>query len=236
MRHPRSQLVDEPGLHGLVSRSGDAPTRLLVTGDEAADALAALLPDARAGTISVLASAPRCTAVVANHGGWKPKAVTAMINRDLRTVPEGPLPSGLTLRPVRRLTQDPSDGVPLQDAVAAARLADPASVGDPDALVDYLGSLPPTIRLFAAVDDDGVVRATSGSGTFGGQAIVIFVNTHPSWRRRGIGHAMTAAALRSARTAGASQACLDASDAAIATYLRLGFETVARATQFFRTA
>jgi len=96
--------------------------------------------------------------------------------------------------------------------------------------------LPPTMRLFAAVDDNDVVRATSGSGTFGPQATVIFVNTHPSWRRRGIGHAMTAAALRSARTAGASQACLDASDAAIATYLRLGFETVARATQFFRAA
>jgi hypothetical protein len=45
---------------------------------------------------------------------------------------------------------------------------------------------------------------------------------------------MTAAALRSARHAGASQACLDASDAAISIYLRLGFEIVARSTQLFR--
>ncbi|HUX71888.1 MAG TPA: GNAT family N-acetyltransferase [Cellulomonadaceae bacterium] len=74
--------------------------------------------------------------------------------------------------------------------------------------------------------------ATSGFGAFGAHATVFFVNTHPSWRRRGIGRAMTATALRSASLAGASQASLDAADAAVCS--RLGFEVVARATQLFR--
>ncbi|HUX70489.1 MAG TPA: GNAT family N-acetyltransferase [Cellulomonadaceae bacterium] len=234
MRHPACQMVNEPGVHGLLSFSDDSPARLLVTDDTAEDVLTALLPSIGAGAISIFAAAPRCTELVTNHQGWQPKAVTAMINSDLRAVPEGPLPSGLTLRPVRRLAEDPTDAVPLKDALAAVRLANPSIDDAPQALAEHLRSLPPTTRLFAAVDDDGVVRATSGFGTFGAQGTVFFVNTDPSWRHRGIGQAMTAAALRSARHAGASQACLDASDAAISIYLRLGFEIVARSTQFFR--
>jgi len=233
MRQPTCQVVNEPGVDGLLCFSDDSPTRLLVTDDRAADVLAAMMPGVRAGTISVFAAAPRCTEIVAIHRGWKPKSVTAMISRDLRTLPACPLPSGLTLRPVRRVVDDPTEGVPLEDAVAAA-LADVATDDTPEGLADHLSSLPHTTRLFAAVDDDGVVRATSGSETFGSQATVIFVNTDPSWRRRGIGQAMTAAALSSARDAGASQACLNASGAAISIYLRLGFEIVARTTQFFR--
>lgn len=81
-----------------------------------------------------------------------------------------------------------------------------------------LGALLPDARagatsVFAAVDDGGVVRATSGSGTFGSQATVTFVSTDPSRRRRGVGHAMIGAPLRCARNAGASRACLDASGA-----------------------
>ena len=90
------------------------------------------------------------------------------------------------------------------------------------------------MRLFAAVDAEGVVRATSGAGTFLDRATVLFVNTHPASRRRGIGAAMTAAALRAARSAGARQAVLDASDVAIGVYERLGFETVSRTAQFNR--
>lgn len=234
MGPPGGRVLDDPGLHGLVSTAANVPTRLLVTDDRAHDALAAVLPAARTGTIRVLATAPRCTELLARRHAWQPKAVTAMVNRDLRSVPEAPPPSGLTARPVRRLVDDPSGDVPLNDAVAAVLHANPSNDDDPDALADHLRSLPPTTRLFAAVDDAGAVRATSGFGTFGTHATVFFVNTHPSWRRRGIGRAMTAMALRSARHAGASQAGLDAADAAIAIYRHLGFEVVARATQFFR--
>jgi hypothetical protein len=79
---------------------------------------------------------------------------------------------------VRRLADDPPDSVALKDAIAAAALADPR-VTDPPRLVDYLQSLPPAMRLFVAVDSDGAVRATAGSGAFGTEASVIFVNTAP---------------------------------------------------------
>ena len=228
--------MHEPGVHGLLASPDDPLTRLLVIDDQAYDVLAGLLPNAQAGTISVFAAAARCTELVRSHPAWKAKAVTAMICRDLRNVPEVALLSGLTLRPVRRLADDPPDGVPLEDAVAAAMLADPSIDDPPDVLADYLSSLPPAMRLFAALDGDGAVRATSGSGAFGAEARVFFVNTDPDWRRRGIGQAMTAAALRSAQHAGARRACLDANNAALPIYQKLGFEPVDRATQFFRAA
>ncbi|MEA2282061.1 MAG: Acetyltransferase domain [Solirubrobacteraceae bacterium] len=78
------------------------------------------------------------------------------------------------------------------------------------------------------------MRATSGSGTFGIEATVLFVNPDPGWRGRGIGRAMTAAALRAAQSSGAQRACLDATHAGLSIYLRLGFEVVARTTRFAR--
>lgn len=85
--------------------------------------------------------------------------MTAMVCRDLGSVPEPRLPAGLTVRPVRRVPEDPADGVPLTDAVAVAARAAPAGEASPDALTAYLRSLPGDPRLFAAVDQDGVVRA-----------------------------------------------------------------------------
>ncbi len=231
---PGGPEVDEPGVNGLLSSTDDPRTRLLVTDDRAYDVLAALLPDARAGMINIFASAARCAELVDGHPAWKSKAVTAMICRDLQAVLAVPLPSELTFRPVRRLAGDAPDGVPLEDAVAVALRADPAIDDPPGAFADLLRSLPPAIRLFAAVDGDGAARATSGSGAFGAEANVFFVNTDPDWRGRGIGWAMTAAALRAAQDSGARQACLDASDAGLPIYLRLGFEAVARTTHFSR--
>ena len=82
--------------------------------------------------------------------------------------------------------------------------------------------------------DTNAVRATSGSGVFDTYANVMFVNTHPDWRHRGIGRAMTAAALRAARDSGATQACLDATAEGKAIYASLGFEAAAEATRFYR--
>jgi ribosomal protein S18 acetylase RimI-like enzyme len=231
MQHPGQAVVKEPGIHGLLPRHVDGHTRLLVTDDRAYDVLSALVPDARAGMITVCAAAARCTALLNRDSAWRPDTATAMICRDLDTVPAVPLSSELALRSVRRLGEDSPGGVPLIQAVAAARLADPG-ITDPGALADYLRTLPPAFRLFAAVDDAGVVRATSGSGAFGTTASVIFVNTDRDWRRRGIARAMTATALRSAREAGARDAGLDASDAGRELYLRLGCEAATRTTRF----
>jgi len=233
-RHPVQPAVDQPGLHGLLACAQAPLTRLLVTDDRAHDALAAVLPAARAGMIDVFAAAARCTALVGGHPAWRPEALTAMSCGDLRTVPETPLPGGLTVVPVRRRDGDPADGLPLGEAVAAAIRAAPEIAETPAALAGYLRSLPYGFRLFAAVDGFGAVRATSGAGSFGSEATMIFVNTESGWRGRGIGRAMTAAALRAARDAGARRAGLDASAAGLSLYLRLGFEVVGPMTRFAR--
>ena len=140
------------------------------------------------------------------------------------------------LRPVRRRTADAFDGVLLADAAALAVLADPGITDPPEALADYLRSLAPETRLFAAIDDSGTVRATSGSGVFGNTASVFFVNTDPAWRGHGSAQAMTAAALRAARSGGAGRASLVATDAGAPIYRRLGFQAAGKMTRFFRHA
>lgn len=226
--------VDAPGVHGRLPTADEPAIRLLVTDDRAYDALAAVLRDAPVGRIAVLAAALRCAELVRRHPAWRPDTATAMVCRDLRTVPEVALPGGLTLRAVQRLPGDGPDGVPLEDAVAAAALAAPSMEVSPEVLADYLRSLPRAFRLFAAVDGDGdgAVRATSASGAFGTEATVLFVNTDPGWRGRGIGTAMTAVALRAAQDAGARRASLDSSDAGAPIYRRLGFESVGGTTRF----
>ena len=232
VRGAEARMVDAAGIHGLLSLSGVSPSRLLVTDDRAADVLAALVPDVAAGTISVVAAAPRCTEMLRGRPGWTWSAVTAMLHRDLGAIPTLTLPSGLALRPICRTADDPTTGVPLEDAVALALAGESRGADVARELTDHLRAMS-GVRLFAAVDAAGAVCATSGYGTFGAYALVVFVNTHPDWRRRGVGRAMTATALHAARAAGATAASLEASDTAITTYERLGFEIVARATQFF---
>lgn len=232
IRRPGQSMVDEPGVSGLLA-CDDAPrVRLLVTDDRGYDALAALLPGARAGMINVFEPAARCTDLLRHQPPWRPETATAMVCRDLRRLPSLALPNGLTLRTVRRLAGDTPDGVPLEDAVAAAMRADPRIDDSADVFAAYLSSLPAAIRLFAALDRDGAVRATSGSGAFGTEASVLFVNTDPDWRGRGIASAMTAAALRAAQGSGARRACLDANGAGLQIYLRLGFEAVSQMRRF----
>jgi ribosomal protein S18 acetylase RimI-like enzyme len=178
VRRPGQPAVDEPGVCGLLPCADDPRIRLLVTDDRAYDVLEAVLPDALAGMIRILAAATRCAELVGGRAAWKSESVEAMVCRDLETVP--------------------------------------------------------AIGLFAAVDGEGAVRATSGWGVFGTQASVIFVNTDPDWRGRGIGQAMTAAALRAAGDRGARQASLDATDAGRSIYRRLGFESAGRATRCSR--
>ena len=232
---PGTRRVDGPGIQGLVSVDGESPAELLVLDDRAFDVLSSLLPLVSGGTVRVHEAARRCAELIRRDRTWTPKAVTAMVCRDLRTVPEAVLPGGQSLRPVRRIPEDPPGGVSLTDAVAAAGRAMPAGEVSTAALVTYLRSLPEGARLFAAVDDDGVVRGTSGSRTLFRDAYVFFVNTDPDWRRRGVGLSMTAVALRAAADSGATRASLDASGPGIPLYRRLGFTAVAQITQFSRS-
>ncbi len=224
-------VLDEPGIHGLLQCGRDQHVRLLVTDDRARDSLPTLVGDAGAGMITVCSAAVQCAALLAADPRWVSGTATAMICRDLQKVSTVGLPRGLTLRSVRRLAEDTPGGVSLAQAVAAASRADPG-VADPRALADHLRSLPRAFSLWAAVDDGGLVRATSGSGAFEATASVVFVNTDPAWRRRGIAHAMTAIALRAARQAGARSAGIDASPAGRELYLRLGFENATAIRRF----
>ncbi|HEY1716555.1 MAG TPA: GNAT family N-acetyltransferase [Solirubrobacteraceae bacterium] len=231
MSRSAQPLLDEAGIHGLLPCGRDRQIRLLVTDDRARDQLPTLIGDARGGMVTVCSPAVQCTALLAGNSAWLSETATAMICRDLQQVSAGGLPCGLTLRPVRRLADDAPRGVPLEQAVEAASRADPR-ITDPQALADHLQSLPRAFSLWAAVDDGGVVRATSGSAAFQTTASVIFVNTDPDWRRRGIARAMTATALDGARQAGARSAGIDASEAGRELYLRLGFEDAAVITRF----
>ena len=232
VRGPAETLVDEPGVHGLLASEAGSRTRLLVTDDRGYELLDRVLPNVRAGMISVLAGARRCIELVGGRLAWDQDVVTAMVCRDLGRLPVLSLRDGLSVRRVRRLESDPPDGVPLEEAVAAVLRASPSIKLGPVDFADHLRSMAPTVRLFAAVDAAGVVRATSGSGVFGAEATVVFVNTDSAWRRRGIATAMTSIALRAAHDAGAQRACLDASDAAVAMYRKIGFESLGATRRF----
>lgn len=156
-----------------------------------------------------------------------------MVCDDLGRIPTPPLPEGLSLRTVLPAPDDPRRGGPLLDAVQAAARAAPPGEIMVEELTSYLTSLPDA-QVFAAIDRDGVVRGTSASRTSRADAYVFFVNTDPSWRRRGVGLSMTALALRSAASAGATRATLDASGTGVGLYRRLGFTTAAQLTQFSR--
>ncbi|MGZ4598022.1 MAG: GNAT family N-acetyltransferase [Actinomycetes bacterium] len=230
------ELVEAPGLVALVGTSAEAlDGRVLVTDDRSADTLHDLVPDLHARVANVFDAAPRAHALLAATGRYRTEHCTAMVCPDLAEVPRASLPDGLELRRVQRLDDDPAGpgGVRLVHAAAVALRSDAqmAPVTRLDDFVAYLRSVPGAVYL-AAVDADGLVRATAASSVFGSLAGVFFVNTDPAWRGRGVGTAMTAAALHEAARAGATGAFLDSSAIGRSIYLRLGFEPVAETTLF----
>lgn len=228
------ELVDAPGVIGVrPAAPGPVHGRLLVTDDRAADLVREELPRLRMSPLAVVEGAPACEQLVREAPGWVAQDGTAMVRGHLDDL-DVPLPPGLALVPVRRRPEDDPAGVPLEAAVEVCLAADPeeAALTSVARLSSYLRSLPGA-RLFAAVDDSGTVRATAGSAASDGDCGVFFVSTEQSWRGRGVGTAMTAAALRDARDHGARRACLDGSPAGRPIYARLGFDAVARITRFF---
>lgn len=232
MRQPGQEIVDEPGLVGLLGQ--DAHTlggRVLVTDDRARDVLDARLPELFARVLYVFDQAKDSREVLSRSRRFRETWCTAMVCDRLDLIADLALPDGLTQRPIA--TSRDAVGVPVEAAAAAALRSDPrmAPTTNLDDFVGYLRSIPNT-RFLAAVDDDGVVRATAAAASWAATAGVFFVNTDPAWRGRGVGTAMTAAVLRAATADGAGRACLDASELGLAIYRRLGFASVGGITQF----
>lgn len=233
---PGQTVLDAPGIIGMLGSGPESVDhgRVVVTDDRAAPVLAEKLPILFARLVVVLHSATACHELMSTAAGYDEHACTAMTCADLSAVAPSDLPAGLELRCVRRLPHE-TGSVALEDAAAAAVRADPegAPQQELDGFVAYLRSLPKA-QLIAAVDRRGCVRATAGWSTFAGTAGVFFVSTDPGWRGRGVATAMTAAALRGAVDEGARRASLDASEAGVGIYLRLGFTAVGPMTQFVR--
>ncbi|MGH3025408.1 MAG: hypothetical protein ACRDLR_03080, partial [Gaiellaceae bacterium] len=188
--HPAPRI--EPGLHGVAGAREGRVIRLLVTDDRGYRQLVPQVEAARQGAVTVFDRAPRSDRFLRGLSGWRAdRPAVAMVLRDIHAVPAVTLPDDLVLRPVHRLASDVPDAVPLEAAVAVAIASDPGITVPADVFARFLSGLSSSVRLFAAVDDGGVVRATSGCEVFGEYARVFFVNTEPAWRRRGIGRSMT---------------------------------------------
>ncbi|WP_284349165.1 GNAT family N-acetyltransferase [Roseisolibacter agri] len=79
---------------------------------------------------------------------------------------------------------------------------------------------------------DGVPVATAEVTLAGGSAGVFNVATRTAFRRRGIGGAVTAHALRDAHVAGARRGVLEASADGAGVYARLGFRAMGMVTEY----
>lgn len=234
---PRDRLLNEPGLKGL-SRDGGRRVSLLVLDDRALPGLQDLLRGGPSGVITVLEPAQQSREMLGAFDGWSAKAVEVMVSRDLASTPTVTLPDGLELQ---RLQTDGDGSQCAADLLSVARLvvrADPTVNESAEAFATYLRNLSPSPSpsMLAAVDARCAIRAVSGYRVVGTDATVLLVNTDQAWRRRGIGRAMTAAALQAASDAGATSACLAASDAGTSIYRSLGFENAGRAMQLARPA
>lgn len=222
-------VVDESGIvgsPGTPSRSG----RLLITDDRACTVLQNL-GELRAHAVAVEKTARNCRRYMRSLGSFKEEPATAMFAEDVSRIAEAELPAGLKLRPVA-LDGDRAGAVSLENAAAAAKKADPdlahLSLSE---LTAYLREIP-AADFTVAVDEQGSIRGTAGSNVFGSDAVVFFVTTDVPWRGRGVGTAVTRAAIRSAEQRGARQLSLFATPAAERIYRRLGLQAVAELTLF----
>lgn len=235
-RKPGQELLDEPGLLALLGTSPELlDGRVLVTDDRAAGVLHDRVADLSARVVNVFAGAERCAATLAAEAGYRHEPAVAMVHARLAAIDEIDLPDGLTIRPVSTASRATPHEVLLEAAAEAAMRSDPgaAPMADLAGFVGYLRSVP-NAHYVVATDDEGNVRATAAAAVFGSTTSVYFVNTDPAWRRRGVGAAITAAALRRAAGAGAERAVLDSSALGRPIYRRLGFQVVSETSLFLR--
>lgn len=220
-------LVEEPGLVRLVADDDGVRGGVLLWDlVEPAKVTDVLTTDAAPQWVALLPPAAELAPVVAEAGWDCQEQRTAMALDDLTRLREAPLPPDIVISPVA--VRQSSEGSSLEEAVRLSVLygEDPsASSRDLEIEAQLLRRLT-GIRFFAALEADGRCVATGGSRVVDGGALVAGVATLPSHRRRGIGTAITAVALRAAAEAGAREAFLDSSPEGVGIYRRLGFAEI----------
>lgn len=231
----RHELVSEPTVLNAPGVRGVAVIRLLVSDDSGYDRLVEEVVGPWRSVVFVFDRAPRSSEFMRGQPGWNSsEQQMAMVLNDIDAVTGATLPDGLSVRPVDRPSFLAPDGVSVTDAATVAIASDLTIPDGADDVAAFLSGLPPSVRVFAAVDEEGVAHATAACHVFGEYAQVFFVNTEPAWRRRGIGQAMTVAALRAAASLGARQALLHATDFGISVYQLIGFDPVGLLTRYSR--
>lgn len=203
--------------------AGSVGTRVLdIYGDGALEFLRSIDRATLAnGSVLIRGDAPNVTAYMGSLGIFKQERQTGMICADLAGVPRPPLPDSLRLSRVQ--VGDIID--PRLPSTAAFAAAIEAEDGPPagSMLPAVLQMAARPVQLFAAVDREGSIQATSAAAASGTAGMLWGIGTMHDWRAQGVGTAMTAVAVHGAADLGATTLLLDATNKGESIYRRLGF-------------
>jgi GNAT superfamily N-acetyltransferase len=202
--------VPHATLNGVLRVSGLTPRDALAEARERLDGVPRVWwagPEGDAGTAEAL------TSLGAVHLARLP-IMTVPIDQ----VTPAPTPGGLEIAETKDMDEFVSaygavSGIPV-DGVPAAIAREKEFAGDG------------TVIRLAGRFGDGYIAGTAVAWLSHGLLTVYFVGTQPGHRRRGVGAAMTAAAIELARDRGVRTAALTSSKMGESLYRRLGFRTV----------
>jgi GNAT superfamily N-acetyltransferase len=220
-----------PGLFGATDPDGGTGGGVWALRPEVDERLRRVLASGSPDWVALTEPADAMLPIVSDAGCVVVRSVLAMELPTLSDVPELPLPHNVSMQRVD--VAGDGDAISIEEALLVDMLhgsTDAASARrDLPLEADALRHLP-GITLVAGVDSGGSCIATAGTRVVGRSALVSAVATIPQYRRQGIAAALTAAALRAARQAGARRAFLDAY-AGESVYARLGFRPIGTVTR-----
>ena len=169
------------------------------------------------------ASSPADLEVRLEAHGLRPIETEAGMQIDVARLPSSAdMPTGLEVRQVRDIQELTDFAAVMEDVSVSAYLmaAAPLVLRDDSPMLFFTGYL------------EGQPVATSELFIGMGIGGIYSVSTRQEFRRRGIGTALTWTAADAARRAGLPTVVLQASDAGLAPYTRLGFRVVCHFTEY----
>lgn len=171
-------------------------------------------------------SRPAALASLLETHGFVPHVQWSGMTFDLDRFQDTPPPAGVEIRPL--------DCALLEEwtTVVTLNLFGGAEENLPPMAALYQKVLGSDRMLFYAALIQGQVVATAKLFLDGGLAGIHAVSTHADFRNRGIGRAITNAALKEAQRRGAQRAVLQASPLGEAVYRKLGFKEECRMTVY----